>query len=53
MADLEYIGFDQYIEMIKRNFATLSSTWNAKEKEEARLLARIAAEQLAAFIERY
>jgi hypothetical protein len=51
--DEESIGFDGYIEMITRNFATLNSTWNAVEKEQARKIARIAAEQLAVFLENY
>jgi hypothetical protein len=51
--DTDYISFDDYIEMIKRNFSTLNSTWDAQEKETARLIARLAAEQLASFIEKY
>ena len=49
----EEMTFDGHMEIIRRQFAILNSTWNAKEKDSARLLARIAAEQLAEYIRRY
>jgi hypothetical protein len=47
------ITFEGYMEMIRRNMATLRSTWDADEKRSARIVAAIAAEQLAEYIREY
>jgi hypothetical protein len=44
-----FLSMDELIDIQRRNLAIVRSSWDAKEKESARLVARIAAEM---FVER-